>query len=408
MWGLGGSHYWGRKESGKVEGIVVVFAWMSCQEKHLKNYVDMYSSRGWNSIVCQPQFLNLFFPDKAASLAQEIVNELIQELKIRPCPIIFASFSGGPKACMYKVLQIIEGKWEEQINQDECRLVRDSISGYIFDSCPVDFVSDMGNRFFHHQTGLTISRPPLIASWITSGISSTLDTLFLSRFESQRAEYWQTLYSTVSFRAPYLILCSEDDELAPFQIIFNFATRLKNLGADVKLVKWNKSSHVGHFRHHPEEYSASVTELLTKASITYSQRIRQLEGEKMGMEGGHDEISYPFNGLRKTATMSRDSLHRVNLDLNDYFHVPSSVEYHEDRAVGSIPDESKGRYIPLSSPPKISAHGVLGEFLFDACVPKNVEDWDLRFSPSMRSAAFASGRRSSAFNPIKCILRSRL
>lgn len=165
---------------------------------------------------------------------------------------------------------------------------------------------------------------------------------------------------------------------------------------------------IGHFRHHPEEYSASVTELLTKASITYSQRIRQLEGEKMGMEGGHDEISYPFNGLRKAAAVSRDSLHRVNLDLNDYFHVPSSVEYHEDRAVGSIPDESKGRYIPLSSPPKISAHGVLGQFLFDACVPKNVEDWDLRFSPSMRSAAFASGRRSSAFNPIKCILRSRL
>ncbi|KAL1546983.1 hypothetical protein AAHA92_23509 [Salvia divinorum] len=408
MWGLGGSHYWGRKERGKVEGIVVVFAWMSSQEKHLKNYVDIYSSLGWNSIVCQAQFLNLFFPDKAASLAQEIVNELIQELKTRPCPIIFASFSGGPKACMYKVLQIIEGKCEEQINPDECRLVRDSISGYIFDSCPVDFVSDTGNRFVLHQTGLTISRPPLIASWITSGISSTLDSLFLSRFESQRAEYWQTLYSTVSFRAPYLILCSEDDELAPFQIIFNFATRLKNLGADVKLVKWDKSSHVGHFRHHPEEYSASVTELLSKAAITYSQRIRQLEGEKMGMEGGHDEISYPFNGLRKAAAMSRDSLHRVNLDLNDYFHVPSSVEYHEDRDVGSIPDESKGRYIPLSSPPKISAHGVLGQFLFDACVPKNVEDWDLRFSPSTRNTAFASGRRSSPFNPIKCILRSRL
>lgn len=165
---------------------------------------------------------------------------------------------------------------------------------------------------------------------------------------------------------------------------------------------------IGHFRHHPEEYSTAVTELLRKAAITYSRRIQQLEGEKMGMEGGHDEISNPFNNLRKAAAMSRDSLHRVNLDLNDYFHVPSSVEYHEDRDVGSVPDESKGRYIPLSSPPKINAHGVLGQFLFDVCVPKNVEDWDLRFLPSMRSAAVASARRSSPFNPIKCILRSRL
>lgn len=161
----------------------------------------------------------------------------------------------------------------------------------------------------------------------------------------------------------------------------------------------------GHFRHHPAEYSAAVTELLRKAAVTYSQRIRQLEGEKMVMEGGHDEISDPFNGLRKAATMSRDGLHRFNLDSNDYLHVPSSVEYHEDWDVGPIPDESKGRYIPLSSPPKISPHGVLGQFLFDVCVPKNVDDWDMRFSPSMRSAF---GRRSSPFNPIKCILRSRL
>lgn len=151
-----------------------------------------------------------------------------------------------------------------------------------------------------------------------------------------------------------------------------------------------------------------MTELLGKAAITYSQRIRKLEGEKMGMEGAQDEISDPFNDLRKAAAMSRHSLHRSDLELNDYYHVPSSVEYHEDRDGGSVLDESKGRYIPLSSPPNISAHGVLGQFLFEVCVPKNVEDWDLRFSPSTRSTAIASGRRCSPFNPIKCILRSRL
>lgn len=29
-----------------------------------------------------------------------------QELNIKRCPVVFASFSGGPKACMYKVLQV--------------------------------------------------------------------------------------------------------------------------------------------------------------------------------------------------------------------------------------------------------------------------------------------------------------
>ncbi|CAI0558357.1 unnamed protein product [Linum tenue] len=34
-------------------------------------------------------------------------------------------------------------------------------------------------------------------TWIASGISNSLDALFLSRFEAHRAEYWQTLYSSV-------------------------------------------------------------------------------------------------------------------------------------------------------------------------------------------------------------------
>lgn len=33
---------------------------------------------------------------------------IVQELKSRPCPVIFLAFSGAPKACMYKVLQVNE------------------------------------------------------------------------------------------------------------------------------------------------------------------------------------------------------------------------------------------------------------------------------------------------------------
>ena len=65
MWGFGGRYYWGRKERGKdeIKRIVVVFAWMSSEEKHLKNYVELYSSLGWNSLVCHSQFLNMWVPN---------------------------------------------------------------------------------------------------------------------------------------------------------------------------------------------------------------------------------------------------------------------------------------------------------------------------------------------------------
>lgn len=406
MWGFGGRFYWGNKirnsNSNSNQGIVVVFAWMSSQDKQLKNYVDLYSSLGWDSLICHSQFLNMFFPDKATMLALDILNELLKELKRRPCPVVFASFSGGPKACMYKALQIIDSKREPDRDLNEYQLVRDCLCGHIFDSTPVDFTSDLGTRFALHPSILKLSQPPTIAKWIANGISSSLDALFLTKFEAQRAEYWQILYSTVGMRAPYLILCSENDDLAPYKIICNFAQRLQSLGGDVKLVKWSNSPHVGHYRHHPEEYKAAVTELLTKATTIYSQKTQRVSGS-------HNATSEPLNHLREAVSSSNQyqSFHRITLDLNDHFVVPGSLEYHEGRDVGSVHDAPKERYIPRSTQPMVNPHGILGQILFDVCVPKNVEDWDLK-SSSSSSYTFASGRRHSHFNPIKCIRRSRL
>lgn len=387
---------------------MVVFAWISSQEKHLKNYIHLYSSLGWNSIVCHSQFLNLFFPDKAASLAYEVLKELLQELKLRPCPVVFASFSGGPKACMYKALQIIEGKCKSPLSLDEYQLVRDCLSGHVYDSSPVDFTSDLGNRFLLHPSVTKMAHPPQIASWMLHGFSFSLDSLFLNRFETQRAEYWQTLYASVGMGAPYLIFCSEEDDLAPYQIICNFGKRLQELGGDVKLVKWKSTPHVAHFRDNPIDYKAAVIELLGKASVIYSHKIRELEGEGMGLEGGtHDEISKPFYRLKRAAMSSKQSFQRVSLELNDNFFVPSSVEYHEDSNMGPVPDSHKESLIHVSSSPRANAQGVLGQILFDVCVPKNVEGWDLKASSSSNRPAFGS-RRHTPFNPIKCIRRSKL
>ncbi|XP_022768797.1 uncharacterized protein LOC111312621 isoform X3 [Durio zibethinus] len=404
MWGFGGRYYWGRKE--RVErrkgggGIVAVFAWMSSQEKHLKNYVQLYASLGWDSLVCHSEFLNMFFPEKAAALALDLLKELVEELKISPCPVVFASFSGGPKACMYKVLQMIEGLCEVQINPDDLQLVKECFSGHIFDSSPVDFTSDLGARFVVNPTVLKMSHPPRIASWIANGIASGLDTLFLSSL----------LITNLlqRMRAPYLILCSETDDLAPCQIICNFAQRIQQLGGDVKLVKWNGSPHLGHYRHYPIDYKAAVTELLGKAAALYSRRIQQLEGERMGSGGAQDEISEPISNISKTTLSPIQSFQGTPLVQSDDFLLPSSIEYYEGRDFGSVQDQHKEGLIHLPHPPSINLHGVLGQILFDVCVPKNVEGWDIKSSDSSSRRPYTSPRRNSHFNPIKCIRRSRL
>lgn len=81
--------------------------------------------------------------------------------------------------------------------QDEYQLVRDCLCGQMYDSSPVDFVSDLGTRFILHPSVLKLSEPPRVLSWTAKGVASGLDTLFISKFEEQRKEYWETLYSSV-------------------------------------------------------------------------------------------------------------------------------------------------------------------------------------------------------------------
>ncbi|XP_016650651.1 PREDICTED: uncharacterized protein LOC103335317 [Prunus mume] len=258
MWGGGGSGsgggggggiFWGRKEEvSDSKGIAVIFAWVSIHERHLQNYVDLYSSLGWNSLVCHSHFLHAFDPEKAMSSAFVILNELVEELRIKPCPVVFVALSAGTKACMYKVFQIIEGICEGQLYPAEYRLVRKCITGHIYDSGPVDFTSDLGTQYGLHPAILKMPGSSKLVSWLAKGIASGLDALYLTRFESQCAEYWQALFSSVNLGAPFLVLCSDKDDLAPYHIIYNFTQRLQELGGDVNLVKLNGSPHLGLFQ----------------------------------------------------------------------------------------------------------------------------------------------------------------
>ncbi|XP_022726566.1 uncharacterized protein LOC111282647 [Durio zibethinus] len=401
----GGSMYWGRKEvSEEVKGIVVMFAWISIHDKQLQNFVDLYSSLGWNSLVSRADFLNAYYPERAMSLAFVLLNELLEELKIRACPVVFVAFSGSPKACMYKVFQIIQGTGESQLNPDGNQLVRNCVSGQIYDSSPVDFASDLNAQFALHASIRKMPGPSKLVSWIAKGVASGLDGLYLTGFESQRAEYWQNLYSSADLDVPYLILCSENDDLASYSVISNFAQCLQDIGADIKVIKWNGSPHLEHYKHYPIQYRAAVASFLEKATSVFSHRILKL-GERNGM---HDEISDLICDLQKAAVNSNQSLRRVALGPSDHFFLPSSAEYHNRRDSGSLQDEQRERPFSLPVPPSINAHSVLGQILFDACVPKNIEGWDIRFSGSVKGQTFSSARRPSPFLGIKSNCRSRL
>lgn len=283
-------------------------------------------------------------------------------------------------------------------------MFRNCVSGHIYDSGPLDVTSDFGFRFSLHRSIAKVPGPSKLVSWVAKSVASGLDALYLTRFESQSADHWQALYSSVNFGAPFLILCSENDELVRYQSIYDFAQRLRNLNADVNLVNLRSSSHVGHYEHHPIQYRAAVSHLLEKAVSTYSRKVI-LERERTGIDGTHDEISELICDLQKVAINSNESFRRVAVGPSDHFFLPSSAGHNNNDRESGIPrDEQKEEPVCAPSFPSMSAHSVLGQFLFDVCVPKNVEGWD-----DVKFCGNRNGRsRVSPFRGIKHIGRSRL
>ena len=164
----------------------------------------------------------------------------------------------------------------------------------------------------------------------------------------------------------------------------------------------------GHYRHYPVNYKAAVADLLEKATVIYSQkRMHQLNGERSSMGGTCDKISESVCNLYQAAVSSNQSLRRVAIDPSDHFFLPSSVEYPQKKDAGCMQDRRKDRLIHLQDQPSISAHSVLGQVLFDVCVPKNIEDWDIKPACSLNRHTFGSSHQHS-LNPTKCVRRSRL
>jgi hypothetical protein len=129
---------------------------------------------------------------------------------------------------------------------------------------------------------------------------------------------------------------------------------------------------------------------------------KQLNGYDVGTSE-HSDTPPSTSNLPRTAASSVGRLRRAPIDPTDQFFLPSSMEYHES-SEGPQPE-----LFNMPSLESLSLHGVLGQVLYDVCVPKNVEGWDLKPSASMNGRHIhAAAPRHGSFNPLKCVRRSRL
>lgn len=161
----------------------------------------------------------------------------------------------------------------------------------------------------------------------------------------------------------------------------------------------------GLYKSDPIQYSVAIDELLACATSVFTSRIKKL-GERNGLDDMHDEISHLICDLQNAAADSNGSFRRIAGGPNDHFFLPSSSDRQNVSDSGSSSEERKD--LPVWPNLSLSAHTVLGQILFDACVPKNVEGWDVRCNSSLKGQPFSSARKNPPLNAIKYFRRSRL
>lgn len=157
----------------------------------------------------------------------------------------------------------------------------------------------------------------------------------------------------------------------------------------------------GHYNHDPIQYRDATKELLEESVSTFIRKIQRF-GERTSMEAMHDVILDIICDLQNAAVSSNQSLQRVARGPSDHFFLPSYGDSWSSQ-------EERKEKSPSCFNPRESAHGVLGQILFDAFVPKNIEEgWDIKFSGSLNGQPYASANRRLPLSAIKFIGRSRL
>ncbi|CAD6343837.1 unnamed protein product [Miscanthus lutarioriparius] len=120
-----------------------------------------------------------------------------------------------------------------------------------------------------------------------------------------------------------------------------------------------------HYNSHETEYRTAVDDMLKKALVTFCHR---------------------------------SQLYDLNMAGDQEYKIAHS-DHDESREPGSLIEDQRRN---MSHPPCMEPKGVLGQILFDVCVPKNVEGWDIKPTVSLNGRpTFASARQLGPFNPIR-------
>ncbi|GAM27276.1 hypothetical protein SAMD00019534_104510 [Acytostelium subglobosum LB1] len=226
--------------------LVVMLGWMGSQAPYLYKYTEKWTSQGFNAMQYCTGIAEVYIIPMRTKNIQIMLAQIKKYIKDHPsCQgIIFHCFSNGGGFYYSEIL-------EQIYNNPEFKHLHQYIKGSVLDSLPSLSI----------RAAMRAGRAAggLIVYLILYIFVFPLLMLFARNFFDQ----YKSNLSNPKNQWSHLIIYSKDDDVVTSDQVDILLEALKNKTFATKsdllqVTCFEKSAHVGHLRHHPQEYISSL------------------------------------------------------------------------------------------------------------------------------------------------------
>ena len=209
-------------EESKPKKLLILFAYMLPQERHLEKYRSIYFQHGFDVLTVKTSPFEFFFPSIGAHKVADAILSFMKNKSTEYPEVIVHAFSVGG----YQFAEFLNKLYGSGNGQATQQILERSIKGTIFDSpCDVDSVP--------YGLSRTVAGDTVFAR-----ILETLVNLTRSIFYPVSTKYHKDgmiTFFNKPLPCPSLFFASKCDKMANIQVIEEVVKTWKDKGCDVSL-----------------------------------------------------------------------------------------------------------------------------------------------------------------------------
>lgn len=234
--------------------LLLMLPWLGSRPQAVAKYCDIYFHRGMDVLVVESEVSDFLWPRWGVEHGQKLLD-LLQSERFESRPLLVHAFSIGA----YTFAQLLTHVYKDTTKYET---LTKRIKGQVYDSMVIGSVE-------HMAIGVGKTVFPKLEFLITRA-----SLAYFSLFKHQTVDYFNTAINAfwnTPVTAPVVLFYCENDPLSNWVVVDELAEDWCKRGMSVTLQKWEKSTHAGHLKRHPQEYLSTINTFLNSLDVGHLQ-----------------------------------------------------------------------------------------------------------------------------------------